>query len=82
MNVLVPHSNRLHHIVVVLIMYAEYFEESLSSVTDLIRIIISTTSEEEAAMQKTVAKQSDTLTLVAKGRVRIVTSDGDEFGNF
>lgn len=82
MNVLVPYSNRPHRIDAFLNMFAEYFEASPSSVADLIRIIISTTREEEAAVRKTVAKHSEYLTPEGKERVLIITSDGDEFGNF
>lgn len=85
MNVLIPYSSRPHRIYAFLKMFALYFEASSSSASDLIRMIISTTKEEEANVLKTVMKFDQLLTSekkVNEARVRIVTSDGDEFGNF
>lgn len=81
MNVLVPYSNRPHRIDAFLTMFADYFEGSPSNVADLVRIIVSTTKEEEAGVRKLVAEHSE-FSAGGKERAVVITSNGDEFGNF
>lgn len=74
-NVLVPYSNRPHRIAAFLNMFNMYFD---TVKTDLVRIIVSTTKEEEAAVNDIINEHAD----LTEARVLVVTSNGDEFGKF
>lgn len=74
-NVLVPYSNRPNRIAAFIKMFASYFA---SARTDLVRIIVST-SPEEASSVTSAARRHAELT---DARFSIITSSGDEFGNF
>lgn len=74
-NVVVPYSNRPHRIAAFLKMFALYFGASNSG---LVRVVVST-SEAEKEDVLTVGKRHAELN---NDRFVVVTSKGDEFGNF
>lgn len=74
-NVVVPYSNRPHRIAAFLKMFALYFGASNSN---MVRVVVSTSEAEEGdviSVGKSHAELND-------DRFLVVTSKGDEFGNF
>lgn len=74
-NVLVPYSNRPHRIAAFLGMFANYFD-AVNTVK--VRIIVSTTVKERAKVLE-LGRSFEELDV---DRFVVVSSDGDEFGNF
>lgn len=74
-NVLLAYSSRPYRLEAFLKMFAGYFK---SAHTDLVRIVVSTTEKERADVER-VGSQYEELT---EARFSVVTSKGDEFGNF
>lgn len=74
-NVLLAYSSRPYRLEAFLKMFAGYFK---SSNTDLVRIVVSTTEKERAEVER-VGGQHEELT---DARFLVITSKGDEFGNF
>lgn len=74
-HVLLAYSNRPHRLEAFLHMFADYFK---AAKTDLVRIVVSTTKEEQSFVLKTAKARSELTT----ARFSVVTSEGDELGNF
>lgn len=74
-NVLVAYSQRPHRLDVFLKMFAMYFDSTNSH---LVRVVISTTPEEKAQVASVAQKHPQ----LNAERFLLVTSAGDEFGNF
>lgn len=74
-HVLLAYSNRPHRLAAFLNMFADYFK---AAKTDLVKVVVSTTKEEKNFVAK-AAKEREELT---PARFAIITSSGDELGNF
>lgn len=74
-HILLAYSQRPHRLEAFLKMFAGYFK---AAKTDLVRVVVSTTKGEKNHVVKT-AKAHPELT---EARFSVVTSNGDEFGNF
>lgn len=74
-NVILPYSHRPHRLSAFLKMFAIYFH---SAKTHMVRIIISTTNAERHHVESLRDKYPE----LTSSRLIVLTSNGDEFGNF